>query len=171
MLFAAKLLFYFILWTLYSYGIHVLAHTNFKGNFVSALHLRHHAYKYQGNKWPPLHDYFFWFGTWRGTLDVWITFTLPLIVLAFFEPAVAAVLLVFHYIYEVFLSRDILDHNPNITGPITRFVPVGAYHLKHHRNFRCNYSFYISIWDHVFKTVEKPRSSGAEQVPLSAAKQ
>lgn len=152
MIFAVKLVFYFILWTLYSYIIHVIAHKNFKFNFLQKIHLPHHAYQYKARKWPPFHDYFFWFGSLKGTLDVWITFTLPLIVLMFFEPKVAIVLLVFHYIYEVFLSRDILDHNPHLNGLITKIVPVGEYHLKHHKNYRCNYTFFIPVWDYVFKT-------------------
>ncbi|MEM9482197.1 MAG: sterol desaturase family protein [Cyanobacteria bacterium P01_F01_bin.116] len=139
-------------WTLYSYTIHVIAHKNFKYNFLRKIHLPHHAYKYKALKWPPLHDYVFWFGSWKGTLDVWVTFTLPLIILFFFEPQVALVLLVFHYIYEVFLSRDILDHNPHLKGVITRFIPIGEYHLKHHKNYRCNYAFFITLWDYIFKT-------------------
>ena len=150
MTFTLKLVAYFLLWTLYSYGIHYVAHMRFRGNFLRAIHVRHHRYEYSGRKWPPIGDYFFWFGSWKGTLDVWITFTLPLIVLLFFEPEVAAVLLVFHYVYEVFLSRDVLDHNPNIKGWITRFIPIGEYHLKHHKDFRCNLSFFITLWDYLF---------------------
>jgi sterol desaturase/sphingolipid hydroxylase (fatty acid hydroxylase superfamily) len=167
-MFAVKLAVCFVLWTLYSYSIHVVAHMNFKWNFLRPLHLKHHSYRYSGIRWPPLHDYFFWFGTWKGTLDVWITFTLPLLVLWFFEREVATVLLAFHYIYEVFLSRDILDHNPNIVGKITNVIPIGAYHYRHHSNYKCNYSFYICLWDHLFGTFEKnPRpANGLRATPV-----
>ena len=63
--------------------------------------------------------------------------------------------MVFHYVYEVFLSRTVLDHNPKITGKITRFISIGSFHLKHHTNVRCNFSFYITLWDYLFKTDEK----------------
>lgn len=151
-IFVLKLISYFLLWTLYSYTIHYIAHQDFKYNFLRVCHLKHHEYRYENLKWPPFHDFFFWFGNWKGTLDVWITFTLPLIALLFIEFEVALCLLAFHYVYEVFLSRDILDHNPNIKGRITNFIPIGVYHMKHHRNFRQNYAFFVTLWDMLFGT-------------------
>lgn len=153
-IFFVKLLVYFFLWTLYSYTIHVIAHLNFRFNFLKYIHVKHHSYKYTGLKWPPLSDYFFWFGGLRASLDVWITFTLPLLLLLFIEFDVALTLLVFHYFYEVFLSRDILDHNPNITGKITRFIPIGSFHMKHHKYYKCNYSLFITFWDYLFRTTD-----------------
>ena len=155
MLFIIKLVVCFLLWTLYSYLIHVFAHLNFRFNFIRRIHMEHHRNNYGDSKWPPFHDYFFWFGSLNSSLDVWITFTLPLILLTFIDFEVGAALLVFHYFYEVFLSRNVLDHNPNITGKVTNYIPIGIYHLKHHRNYRCNYSFYITLWDHVFRTTAK----------------
>ncbi|WDE09213.1 sterol desaturase family protein [Thalassomonas viridans] len=157
MIFVLKLVGSFLLWTLYSYLAHALAHRNFKYNFLRYIHLEHHKYDYGDRKWPPLGDFFFWFGSWKGTLDVWLVFTLPLIVLYFFEPEVAIVLLVFHYFYEVFCSKNVLDHNPDIQGKITRFIPIGSFHLKHHKNYKCNYSFYITLWDYLFGTTERQR--------------
>jgi len=152
--FLASLIVWFLVWTLYSYLIHVLAHTKFKYNFLKKLHKKHHAYDYGGSKWPPWHDYFFYFGTWQGTLDVWITFTFPILIIMLFNLEVGLCLLVFHYFYEVFLSRNILDHNPGIRGKLTKFIPIGEYHLSHHRNIKCNYSFFITLWDYVFFTEE-----------------
>ncbi|WP_068716447.1 sterol desaturase family protein [Vibrio tritonius] len=150
-----KVIGYFFLWTLYSYICHVIAHVRFKYNFLQYFHMKHHAYNYDDTFWPPWHDYFFWFGDFRSSMDVYFTFTLPLIVLTFFDPVPGAILLAFHYVYEVFLSRTVLDHNPKITGKITRFIPIGSFHLKHHTNVRCNFSFYITLWDYLFKTDEK----------------
>lgn len=152
MIFVLKLVGYFLLWTLWSYTMHVIAHTNFKYNFIRYFHLKHHAYNYGDSNLPPWHDYFFWFGEWRSSMDVYITFTIPLIILTIFDPVYGGILLAFHYVYEVFLSRNVLDHNPNITGNITRFIPIGKFHLCHHRNVKCNFSFYITLWDYLFRT-------------------
>lgn len=149
-----KLVIYFLLWTLYSYLIHLIAHKRFKYNFLMYFHIKHHAYNYDDSFWPPWHDYFFWFGDFRSSMDVYLTFTLPLIILTIVDPLPGAILLGFHYIYEVFLSRTVLDHNPKISGKITKFIPIGQFHLKHHRYVRCNYSFYITLWDYLFKTDE-----------------
>jgi len=159
-----KLAIYFLLWTLYSYTMHVIAHIRHKRNFLNKLHLAHHRYDYGDSKWPPWHDYFFWFGGWKETLDVWITFTLPIIVLIVFDPVYGVCLFAFHYVYEIFLSRNVLDHNPNLSGKYTKVIPVGQFHLKHHKFYKCNYSFFISIWDYLFGTndtrVLKHRKAG-----------
>lgn len=159
MRFLFELVGWFFLWTLYSYLIHRLAHVPGRYNFLRYCHLKHHGYSYGDSMWPPIADYFFWFGSWRGSLDVYITFTLPLVVLAIVKPEYGLILLAFHYIYEVFFSKNVLDHNPKITGKITRFIPIGQYHLKHHRNYRCNYSFYLTIWDYLFRTNEEAASA------------
>jgi sterol desaturase/sphingolipid hydroxylase (fatty acid hydroxylase superfamily) len=149
-----KLIVYFLLWTLYSYSVHVFAHSRSRFNFLKYFHNRHHAYNYGDSKVPPWHDYFFWFGDWRSSIDVYITFTLPLIVLTIFEPVCGGILLAFHYLYEVFLSKNVLDHNENIDGPVTKVVPIGTFHLAHHKYVKCNYSFFITLWDHVFGTTQ-----------------
>jgi sterol desaturase/sphingolipid hydroxylase (fatty acid hydroxylase superfamily) len=168
MIFPIKLVVYFLLWTLYSFIIHRLAHIRSKKNPLHVIHMPHHRYQYSDAKWPPLSDFFFWFGGWKESLDVWITFTLPLVVLLFFDPVYGVILLIFHYIYEVFLSRNILDHNPHITGKITRFIPIGSYHLEHHKYYKCNYSFYITLWDTLFRTsdryVKRPAKSKQRNV-------
>ncbi|AUI88246.1 hypothetical protein BS333_18010 [Vibrio azureus] len=150
-----KVIGYFLLWTLYSYLYHVLAHVRSKYNLLQYIHLKHHGYKYDGSIWPPWNEYFFWFGDLRSSMDVYLAFTLPLVILTIFDPIPGAILLVFHYFYELFLSRNVLDHNPKITGKITRFMSIGSFHLKHHSNVRCNFSFFITFWDYLFRTDEK----------------
>lgn len=167
MIFALKLVGFFLLWTLYSHLMHVLAHMDFKYNWLRYCHLEHHNYDYGQRLWPPLGDFFFWFGTVKGTVDVWVVFTLPLIVLYFWEPEVALVLLVFHYFYEVFCSKNLLDHNPKIDGWITRIIPIGTYHLQHHSNHKCNYSFYISLWDNLFGTTDKQLAAKKQKLLAS----
>lgn len=166
MLLVVKLIVYFMLWGLWAYGMHVFAHSRVKRrfNFMKYLHFKHHAYNYGASKWPPWHDYLFWFGDWRSSMDVYITFTLPLVALALYDPLPGCILLGFHYIYEVFLSRNVLDHNPDITGPITKVIPIGSYHMRHHRDVHCNFSFYVTFWDHLFGTTEaKVQSRRAER--------
>jgi sterol desaturase/sphingolipid hydroxylase (fatty acid hydroxylase superfamily) len=152
-----KLIGYFMLWGLWSYSMHAFAHSTVKRriNFMRYLHMKHHAYAYvySDSKSTPWHDYFFWFGNWRSSLDIYITFTIPLVALALYDPVPGCILLGFHYLYEVFLSRR-LDHNPNITGAITKVLPIGSYHMRHHSDVHCNFSFYLTIWDHVFGTTE-----------------
>ena len=152
----SKLAGYFLLWTLWSYTIHWFAHCRIKRfNFFKYFHLKHHAYKYGESLLPPWYEYFFWFGSFRGSMDVYLTFTLPLIALAFYDPQYGLTLLAFHYVYEVFLGSNVLDHNPKISGWITRIFPIGTFHLQHHRNVKCNYSFYTTFWDNLFGTVDR----------------
>jgi sterol desaturase/sphingolipid hydroxylase (fatty acid hydroxylase superfamily) len=168
----AKLIGYFFLWSLWGYVMHRIAHINVRFNVLKYFHLKHHAYNYGDSRMPPWHDYFFWFGCWRSSMDVYLTFTLPLVILAFYDPTYGLTLLAFHYVYEVFLSRNVLDHNPNIRGWITRVVPIGEFHLQHHRNFRGNYSFYITLWDYLFGSYDKKvyarRAAAARPVPALA---
>lgn len=170
MIFVLKLIMYFLLWTLWSYTMHVLAHIKHKKNFLHKIHLAHHRYDYGESKWPPWHDYFLWFGWWKETLDVWITFTLPIIVLIIFDPVYGVILFVFHYIYEIFLSRNVLDHNPNITSKITNIIPIGVFHMKHHKYYECNYSFFITLWDFLFKTNDKRMMEKREKRRLERKK-
>lgn len=155
-MFVIKLLAYFFLWSFWSYAMHRLAHSRFRRfNFLRHVHLKHHTYDYGDSFLPPWHEYFFWFGNWRSSMDVYLTFTMPLVALAFFDPPFGLTLLVFHYFYELFLARNVLDHNPNIKGFVTRIIPIGAYHLQHHRNVRCNFAFYTTLWDRLFNTLDR----------------
>lgn len=170
----AKLFGYFLLWSLWSYWIHRIAHSSMRRfNVLRYIHLQHHFHNYGSSLLPPWHDYFFWFGSWRSSMDVYLTFTLPLVILALYDPPYGLTLLAFHYVYEVFLSRNVLDHNPNIRGWITRIIPVGEFHMQHHRNVCCNYSFYTALWDYLFGSYDKGgpglRTPTARRAPPSAA--
>ncbi|WP_254659860.1 sterol desaturase family protein [Paenibacillus sp. KS1] len=155
MLVIVKVIAYFFLWTLYSYSVHRLAHIPHKKNFLYKIHIVHHRVKYGDSNWPEFSNYFFWFGSFKASLDIWLTLTLPLIVLVFIDPVPGGILLGFHYVYEVFLAGKVVDHNPRIRGIITRWLSIGAYHLKHHDLYKCNYSFFITLWDHIFQTTDK----------------
>jgi sterol desaturase/sphingolipid hydroxylase (fatty acid hydroxylase superfamily) len=144
----------FLLWTLIVYGLHRLSHIKHKFNFLYFIHIHHHRVNYSNASerkfnWRYL---LFFFGSFYESLDVLITMTLPALVLYFIFPAYGAYILVFHYLYEVFLSENQLDHNPNISGVITNYFSWGKYHLKHHKDVRCNYSLIIPLWDFVFGT-------------------
>lgn len=143
---------YFLIWTLYSYWVHRLAHIPSKRNILFKIHIEHHKAEYGNPSWPRWQEYFLWYGNWRASADVWITLMLPGIVISIFDPLHGLPMLIFLYLYEVFLGGDVLDHNPNIDGRLTRILALGQYHLRHHRNVRKNYSFYITLWDYVFRT-------------------
>jgi sterol desaturase/sphingolipid hydroxylase (fatty acid hydroxylase superfamily) len=154
-------LFYFLLWMLIAYWIHRIAHIPHKYNFLFKIHLAHHKYEYGKPSWPRWHEYFLWYGDLRSSLDVWITLTFPAMVITLIDPRHGIILLIINYIYEVFLGGDVLDHNPKIRGRITKIFAWGQFHLTHHRNVRKNYSFYITLWDHIFRTaIIKDKNKG-----------
>ncbi|MBD1372684.1 sterol desaturase family protein [Hazenella sp. IB182357] len=159
MFFTLKLILYYLLCTLYSYLIHRLAHIPNKKNILFRIHADHHKNKYDDSKpsFPDLSHYFFWFGSWYASLDVWITLTLPILVITLFDPIPGIVLLILHYVYEVFLAATVLDHNPRIKGVITKYLAIGEFHLKHHYFIKGNYGFYITLWDYVFGTVHSKK--------------
>jgi len=143
----------FLLWTLVIYFIHRLAHIRHRFNFLYHIHRHHHRVNYlrenRGFKW---HHFIFFFGSFYESLDVWLMMTLPALGLFIWLPAYGICILVFHYLYEVFLSESQLDHNAAITGEVTRYFSWGSYHLGHHRNIRYNFSLMITLWDTIFKT-------------------
>ena len=153
-----ELIFYYFMWLLWAYWIHRLSHIKSKKNPLYKIHLEHHKIKYghsievklNFSNWRYL---FLWFGNLKSSLDVWITLTFPVLALSIIEPKFGIPLLIYNYIYEVFFSEEILDHNPNISGYITNFFACGQYHLEHHRYPNSNYSLYITLWDYVFSTV------------------
>lgn len=153
--FGFSLIFYFMLWTLCSYWIHRIAHIPHKKNILFKVHQAHHMVQYGESYMPSWGSFFFWFGSWKASLDVWISLTLPVVIIAIIDPVPGITLLIFHYVYEVFFSSNVLDHNPKIKGMVTRIFAIGQYHLQHHRVQRWNYSFFITLWDHVFRTVKK----------------
>lgn len=145
---------FFLLWTLIVYWMHRLAHIRIWYNFLYYFHLAHHKINYfrQSNlkfKWYYL---FFYFGSLRASLDVICMLTIPAFIVYFIYPKIGIYILIFHYIYEVFFSEGLLDHNSNITGTSTKLFAWGKYHLVHHKKWNYNFSLMITLWDWVFKT-------------------
>jgi sterol desaturase/sphingolipid hydroxylase (fatty acid hydroxylase superfamily) len=143
----------FLLWLLLAYGIHRLAHWSARWNYLQRWHTVHHHPYYllraQRFRWYHL---LLCFGSPAETLDLWFTLTLPLLLLCPLFPAQGLVLLVMHYLYEIFFSDARLDHNPNLYGLLTRVFAWGDYHLRHHRNPSRNYGLIITFWDRIFST-------------------
>lgn len=149
--------FCFLLWTLASYALHRLAHVKSPYNPLFKIHLAHHKAEYGKEKnydfkWPGWRSFVLWFGDLQSTLDVWITLIIPAIVVSILFTQTHFTVLIGVYLYEVFLSEHNLDHNPEITGPITRVLAIGQYHLTHHHYPKYNYGLYLTLWDIVFIT-------------------
>ena len=147
----------FFLWTFMSYWLHRFAHINHSCNPLYKIHKFHHQKKYDENDlwkfyWPSI---WFWFGNIKQTLEIWIVFTIPAILIAIIIGGGAFYLLPLHYIYEVLFADRLVEHNPRIKGKITKIFAIGSYHLIHHDKFKYNYGFYITLWDHIFGTVKK----------------
>ncbi len=158
-------------WTALGYGIHRLAHHGAGWNPLARLHCAHHAPRYLSEPRPlRWHHLLFWFDTREETLDVWFTLTLPALLIAALLPAQGPALLGLHYLYEVLLSDGRFDHNPAITGPITRVLACGTYHLEHHRDPRRHFGLIVTLWDHIFGTTSPSLLSSAP-APLSGLPQ
>jgi sterol desaturase/sphingolipid hydroxylase (fatty acid hydroxylase superfamily) len=150
-LWVAKLLFLFLAWTGASYGIHRLAHIGHRWNLLFRIHMVHHSPDYLRRdgrfRWRYL---LMCFDSIPESLDVFITLTLPLLVLAWIFPSQGVALLIFHYLYEITLSDELFDHNPSIAGSVTRWLACGQYHLEHHRRPSRHFGLIITFWDRVF---------------------
>ena len=144
----------FLLWTLLVYLMHRLAHIRHRANVLYYFHVAHHKVDYLKERNRKFKWYYllFYFGGIRETLDVILILTIPLLIVCFIYPPLAVFLIGFHYIYEVFLSEGLLDHNPSVKGKVTQFFSWGNYHLTHHKTWRYNFSLMITLWDYVFKT-------------------
>jgi hypothetical protein len=110
-----------LLWLGMAYGIHRLAHWRAPWNLLHRLHAAHHQPVYlcraRRLRW---HHFLLCFGSVSETLDIWFTLTLPLLAISLVLPVQGAILLAFHYLYEIFCSDAQLDHNPSLSGPLTR---------------------------------------------------
>lgn len=136
------------------YWMHRLAHSK-KIKFLYDVHRAHHAINYF--KKPEKFDFrgfLFYFGSWKASLDVIITMTLPLIFIVMIVGGNSWYLLIFHYFYEAIFSEYILDHNRNLKGFITKIFAWGDFHLTHHRSSKHNYSLLVCLWDYIFKTAK-----------------
>lgn len=146
----------FFLWTLLVYLIHRAAHYRSKYNFLLKIHLQHHRINYlnKNNRVFKWYYIFFYFGSVKATVDVVLTLTLPAVFVYLMHPPTGVYILIIHYLYEVFLSEGLLDHNPAIRGKLTKVFSWGEYHLKHHKNPKCNFGLIITLWDKVFRTAK-----------------
>ncbi|MFQ6538136.1 MULTISPECIES: sterol desaturase family protein [Aphanothece] len=152
-------------WTGLAYGVHRLAHHRASWNWLEVCHRHHHRPRYLLEARPlRWHHLLFWFDTLAESVDVWITLTLPALLIAALLPAQGPVLLGLHYFYEVLFSDARLDHNPRIQGRITRVLAWGTYHLEHHRNPRCHYGLIVTLWDVVFGSTSRLLPPDAQAV-------
>jgi sterol desaturase/sphingolipid hydroxylase (fatty acid hydroxylase superfamily) len=144
----------FLLWTLLIYFMHRLAHYRHRFNPLYSIHLSHHKINYLEDENRKFKWYYllFYFGGVLETMDVLLMLTMPAFMVYFVYPPMGIYLLLFHYLYESFLSEGVLDHNPKIKGKITNFFSWGKYHLIHHKTWKYNYSLMITLWDRVFRT-------------------
>lgn len=161
-----ELFFLFLMWNMYSYLIHRFSHIHFKGNILMWIHMAHHQVEYvkdndnNGFVLPHWSQYLFWFGTFRESLDVWISVA-PLVPLMIFKPEFGIPIFILVYIYESTLSEHLLDHNPRITDKkLTKFFAWGQYHLVHHHFYKKNYAFIFTLWDSVFNTSKNKAQPG-----------
>jgi len=141
----------FMVWLGMAYGIHRLAHWSTPWNLLHRLHAVHHQPGYLRQtrrlRW---HHFLLCFGSVSETLDIWFTLTLPLLLISLVLPVQGAMLLVFHYLYEIFCSDSQLDHNPSLSCPLTRVFAWGDYHLRHHSNPTGNFGLILTFGDHLF---------------------
>ncbi|MFM7312982.1 MAG: sterol desaturase family protein [Cyanobium sp.] len=141
-------------WLGLAYGIHRLAHWPVAWNRLARWHRVHHGPAYaQVPRRFHAHHLLLCFGSPSETLDIWVTLTLPLLLIALLLPQQGALLLLFHYVYEILFSDRRLDHNPHIRGPLTRVFAWGHYQLRHHADPQRNFGLILTLWDHVFATV------------------
>lgn len=148
-----QLLLALVAWLGMAYGIHRLAHCPGRWNRFHRWHSVHHAEAYlHASRRFHVHHLLLCFGSASETLDIWFTLTLPLLLIALLLPQQGALLLLFHYFYEILFSDQGLDHNPRIRGPLTRVFAWGQYHLRHHAEPRRNFGLILTLWDHVFST-------------------
>ncbi|MEM9304566.1 MAG: sterol desaturase family protein [Pseudomonadota bacterium] len=160
MKFAAGVFGCFLLWTFCMYWLHRWSHIAKPGNLLWKIHVAHHQIPYLSRATPDVRptpgQFVFWLGGWRESLDVIVVMTLPLVLITLAFPQYGLPLLVFHYFYEVFLSEGLLDHNPRVKGPVTRYFAWGHFHLFHHINLKVNYGLIVTWWDHLFGTARHP---------------
>lgn len=159
--FVASVFAVFLLWTCIIYWLHRISHIKHVRNPLWIIHRAHHRLPYFSSApryAPSPGQFFFWLGNWKESLDVILVMTIPLILLTIAFPSQGACLLVFHYLYEVFLSESVLDHNPYLKGPWTRFFAWGSFHLVHHVQLQKNFCLMITLWDHVFGSAIRPSS-------------
>ena len=166
----------FLSWTLMTYWLHRLAHIHSHKNPLWRLHRAHHKVPYlsapTGSIWPKPGQFVLWLGNWRTSLDVIVLMTVPAILITLVFPRYGIPLLIFHYFYELFCSEYALDHNPKISGTVTKYFAWGDFHLYHHIAPKRNFGLMVTFWDRVFGTATDPPPGTAltKQTELLARK-
>ncbi len=145
----------FLISTCLAYWVHRLAHMRVFRTTLWKIHEPHHRI----DAWnlplgPDWRSAFLWYGGWRRTADVVLTFYVPALIAGSIIGGYGWLILPFHYLYELFCADGLLDHNPRIKGRMTRMMAIGDYHLAHHHRFNRNLSFIVPWWDHLFGTVD-----------------
>ena len=139
------------------YWLHRLMHSS----ILYKIHKYHHHISYKELTipvTPKLSYLFFWYDNLYETLEIIIVQFIPIFIIYLMDPYIGLILFFFYYIYEFISSDSLVEHNPNITNIIiTYFFAIGQFHLEHHRNMKCNFSFKITLWDHIFNTYENPK--------------
>lgn len=139
------IVFWFLLWTLLIYCVHVLAH-HIPG--IKYIHSWHHSFIIK-NEPPTWHwsNIFLYQDDWKSTLDVWITEIMPTIIFcAITEQWWIAI---FFYFWSAFIQERI-EHNPKFN--LFPFFTSGVWHLRHHKKGNCNYGVFHPLWDIIFGT-------------------
>ncbi len=125
-----KLPLIFVLWSLCAYLLHRAAHVVHPSNFLFRIHMEHHRIAYldgksSGFRWPKPAYFLLWFGSPSASADVWITLVAPALVIAAIWPGEEIYLVLLVYLYEVFGSETVLDHNVALRGKVTRVFAWG----------------------------------------------
>jgi sterol desaturase/sphingolipid hydroxylase (fatty acid hydroxylase superfamily) len=89
---------------------------------------------------------------WIGTADLFMTEVIPTLIFCYFTGQwwIFAV----YYIWTAFIQKWV-EHTPKFS--VWSFSAEQC-HLKHHTNWRTNYSISFPIWDIIFKTYTLVRS-------------
>jgi sterol desaturase/sphingolipid hydroxylase (fatty acid hydroxylase superfamily) len=158
-----RLSFWFLVWTFAEYWMHRLMHWRNPYNFLYHIHREHHKIAYnevtdKKHQWPKLMYFIFFFDNINETLEIVLGETVPALLIYWIDPTCGIILLIFHYIYEILATDSLLEHNADIKDEaIISSLAIGQFHLEHHRHPEKNFSFTITLWDHVFGTFSYPR--------------
>eukprot|EP00455_Lapot_gusevi_P018105 TRINITY_DN1981_c0_g3_i2.p1 TRINITY_DN1981_c0_g3~~TRINITY_DN1981_c0_g3_i2.p1 ORF type:complete len:253 (+),score=27.46 TRINITY_DN1981_c0_g3_i2:106-864(+) len=157
-----RLVVWFLVWTLAEYSMHRLMHVNHPYNILFPIHRYHHKIPYEtiinpSSRLPKWTYFFFWFENWHETLEIVLGETVPALLICYLDPRCGGPIFLFHYVYELFATDSLLEHNPSIENPhIVTYLAVGQFHLEHHRSSLHNFGFTITLWDHLFGTYAAP---------------
>ena len=134
---------YFFMWTFCLYWVHRAAHIL---PILKTYHFNHHkvintnTIKWNWNNLLLYND------TKESTIDLWLTEVIPTCIISYITGQWW--LIVFYYLWAS-LIQERVEHNKHFNIPL---LTSGKWHLNHHKDGKCNYGLFTSIWDIVFKT-------------------